>query len=73
MQTISRNTKAHKAAIAAAQAITCYDLGSCFSGYETTAERLQAAAANGKLTKRDNGTFSLHVHSNLWFEFKAAQ
>jgi hypothetical protein len=59
--------------VANAEAITCYELSSCFEGFKTTAERLQAAAAKGKLTKRDNGTFSLHVHSNLWFEFKAAQ
>jgi hypothetical protein len=73
MQTISRNTNAFKSAVANAQAITCYDLGSCFNGYQTTAERLQAAAERGKLTKKDNGSFSLQVHSNLWFEFKAAQ
>jgi hypothetical protein len=73
MQTISRNTKAFKAAIANAQAVTCYDLASYFNGYATTAERLQAAAENGKMVKADNGTHSLRVHSNLWFEFKVMQ
>lgn len=73
MTTISRNTNAFKTAIANAQEVACYELSSCFEGYKTTAERLQAAAARGKLSKKADGSFSLTVHSNLWFEFKAAQ
>lgn len=73
MQTISRNTNAFKAAIASAQEVRCYELSSCFDGYTTTADRLQVAAQRGKMTKSDNGTYSLRVHSNLWFDFKAVQ
>lgn len=72
MTTISRNSNAFKTAVATAQEITCYELSSCFEGFKTTAERLQAAAANGKMTKKADGSYSLRVHSNLWFEFKAA-
>lgn len=70
MNTISRNTNAFKAAVAAAQEITCYELSSGFEGYKTTGDRLQAAAQRGKLTKNAAGTYNLRVHSNLWFEFK---
>lgn len=73
MQTISRNTNAFKAALTNAQQVACYELSSGFCGFDTTAERLQASATRGKLVKAENGTYTLRVHSNLWFDFKVAQ
>lgn len=72
MTTISRNSNAFKSAIASAQEVRCYELSSCFEGYATSGERLrEAAAKGGKLTKMSASTYSLRIHSNRWYEFRA--
>lgn len=69
MQTVRKNTKIYKNAIANAQSIKVFTLENNFIG-EPVKLIDSFYLEMGKLFG-DSGRYKLHVHSNCWYEFSA--
>ena len=68
--TIRRKTFTFDQAIAASVNATCYSLSNGFSGKVIPGKISAFDVENGKLV-RLGGTYTLRVHSNLWYEWAA--
>ena len=73
---IRRNSKELPEIFARAKNIRVYSLNNCFVGKLLAGDTQQDYLAEtfretrfAELT-RNNGTFTLHIHSNLWYEFE---
>lgn len=79
IQTIRRNTKRYQQILETAMSCRCYSLNNYFNGedinelvlveYMTKDGRF--ASSHSRLTDDGSGTYTLHIHSNLWFSFQA--
>ena len=70
MKTIRKNTKARAAAIANAKDLQVFTLNNNFTG-APVASILPHHLESSKLSQHEDGKYSLHVHSNCWYEFTA--
>lgn len=51
----------------------CYSLSNNFDGEAVSLDVIHRELESGhntKLTDQENGTYTVHVHSNLWYTFK---
>jgi len=71
--TIAKNTNRAKQAVANAKDIRCFSLNNNFSGMPLADQSLasELKSNRSRLTVSDNGRYTIHVHSNLWYEFQA--
>jgi len=80
MRTIKRNSKECKHILSLVKDVTCYTLGNGFRGVvlregdpqltRSPQETLRRELADGAGLTEQNGGFTVHVHSNLWFSFR---
>ena len=80
MRRIRRNSKECKHILSLVKDVTCYTLGNQFRGEvlkdgdpqltRSPRETLRRELAEGASLTEQNGGFTAHVHSNLWFSFK---
>ena len=79
IHTIRRNTKRYQQILETAMSCRCYSLHNYFHGedvnelvlVEYMAKDGRFASPHTKLTDSGTGTYTLHIHSNLWFTFQA--
>ena len=76
IQTVRRNGKQYRQALETAHDCKVYTLGNYFIGEDCNPLALVRymrpdALVQGKLTTDGDGRYTLHVHSNCWFEFGA--
>lgn len=75
---IRRNSKRYAAALETASDVRVYTLSNCFVGADCNTLALVRYMTKGsvlgqcELTTDGEGNYTLHVHSNCWFTFKAA-
>ena len=76
-KTIRRGTKLFDKAIDSAKKVMAYDLDNGFKGKEckvsktgwTLRRELELASKRAMLSTSDGVNFTLHIHSNLWFQW----
>ncbi len=78
IRTVRRNGREYRAVVEGAKSCRVYTLGNYFKGedcnplalcgYMTEAGRLSMLKT--KLTSKAANAYTLHVHSNCWFEIK---
>lgn len=69
---IRKNSKEAKKAIANAQSLVRYDLANCFNGTPISDMTVFKSRVYNKIYKNESGVYTMNIHSNLWYEFKAA-
>ena len=74
IKTVPKNTKRAKAVFEKATKCTSYSLSNSFDGQDCDPKYAEKALHEGhraKLTDNGGGKFTVHCHSNLWYELTA--